>query len=91
MAPLFSSCAVLSRSDKAYVADAEAERIYQADRYHRLCQRVQGPPTCEQMGRKVDELLDAERLANRVQKVGRVPSQEKAELEALLKAVRELP
>lgn len=87
-------CGVLvSRSDKAVVADFAAERIYQVDRYERLCQKQPGktPAGCAQMEELLNRWKDLDDVAGRVQLTGKLPTQERAELESLIKRVRELP
>lgn len=83
------------------MADVTAERLYQADRYRRVCQEVKGPPTCKEMETKLNVLEGAKDsagkptglvpLANAVQQIGKLPAQERAELDALIRALRSLP
>jgi len=78
-------------SDKRFVANAAAARIYHEDRYERLCVAVKGPATCSQMQAALQDWKHADELANTVQKLGALPKEEKAEIAALIDKVRKLP
>ena len=83
-----SGCGVLTQSDKAFVANSAAARIYFEDRYERDCVAVKGPVTCEATRQALQDLKHANDVANTVQKLGKVPAPERAEVKALLKKVQ---
>lgn len=105
-----AGCSLLRQTDKAFVADVSAERLYQVDRYRRLCQSGNPPATCKKMQSYLNELEDCDEkgmkpdgvtcvdpavglvpLANRVQQIGALPTQERKELADLMNQLRRLP
>jgi hypothetical protein len=86
-------------SDRRFVADAAAERIYQEDRYERACVKVKGPAGCQELADALNLLEHHEAgtpvglipVANRVQQLGKVPPEEKKEIRAVMKRIRRLP
>ena len=86
-----SGCSVLTQSDKSFLADAVAERIYQEARYEKVCVQAQGPATCSAFQSALQELKTSNELALQVISVGALPPQQKAEIKKLLKRIESLP
>lgn len=84
-------CSALRQSDKAFVADSVAARVFEEDRYERHCVLKAGPPGCAEMQQLLQDLKHANEVANTVQKTGRIPSDQKKEIARLLKQIRSLP
>ncbi len=91
------SCAgILTKSDKAWLDDRLASRIFHEDRFERLCPPVgsplpAGPPGCLTMKALLDEWEHANTIANAVQQKGSIPREEKREMNRIVKRVRKLP
>lgn len=83
-------------SDKAFVADSAAERIYREDKYERECVEKAGPPSCQIVQENLNLLEHHEGgipkglipVANEVQKLGTLPADEKKEIREALKKTR---
>jgi hypothetical protein len=98
VALLASACAL---SDKAVVANAVAARTYWEDRYERACVAHKGPAavcadafdalTLLERHSATGEVVGLIPLANKVQKIGRIPTAELKELVAVLKRLEKLP
>ena len=87
-------------SNKAFVANQSAARIYQENRYERVCVGIKGPASCAEMKQILDLLEIHDKtgkpvglipLANQVQAVGEIPSQERSELKKLMDRLEDLP
>jgi hypothetical protein len=85
---LAASCA---SSDFKLVQKATATATYYQDSYVWKCVDVVGPVTCGPCQSAVNTAAKWIPLANKVQKIGALPSQEKQELTELIAALAECP
>lgn len=95
MLALFATSGCVSQ--KSFLADAAAERIYRENAYERACVQVKGPQSCTtaQAALNLLEHHDATGkpvglipLANTVQQLGKLPADEKAEIKVALKKAK---
>lgn len=101
LATSFFGCAAFRQTDKAFVADREAARMYQENRFERACVQKKGPDSCDTMKMILDQLSIHDPktgtvsgllpLASAVEKVGALPAQERQELLALERQLARLP
>lgn len=93
-------------SDKAFVADSDAARVYYENRYERKCVQVVGPAdVCKKAQAALNELERHEPkgcdvklptcvpvglipVANKAQKIGKLPKDAKTEISDTLKLVK---
>lgn len=84
-----SSCLKTQQlQDKDFVANVLAEYDYQAARYERLCRPRVGPTDCAGFQAALVALDGQLDEPNKIRKIGRLPPQERKELERLLATLR---
>jgi hypothetical protein len=72
-------------SDGKLVANTTARQYWEEDRYEQRCVVRIGPADCSAQRKDSDELKRQVILANRVQKVGKLPKPERTQLKAQVK------
>jgi hypothetical protein len=88
---------VLTKTDAALVGDSLAARIYQLDRFERLCPHdadnffPTAPAGCATMTALLAEWKHSNSVADEVIKKGNLPSQEKTEIRDVMRKVARLP
>lgn len=75
-------------SDKTYLANNAAAYTFHEDRYEARCVAVKGPTDCPDFQADLKTAKTQLATADKVIHIGKIPSEEKAEINATMKKIR---